>query len=87
MIEALAPGRGTIVDLTLAYPRAASFWEFLGGVAGKVEVEWETVPIRNVEPEHVKDWLNDRWRRKDGLLYGTIFMDKDSDLANLSEME
>ncbi len=87
MIEALAPGGGTIVDLTLAYQRAPSFWEFLGGAAGPVEVEWETVPIADVAPEGVHDWLNDCWRRKDARLRSVLLMTKDSDLANLSEME
>ena len=87
MIEALAPGGGTIVDLTLAYPRAVSFWEFLGGAAGPVDVAWETVPITDVAPERVQEWLNDRWQRKDALLGGTNLMDSNSDLANLSEME
>ena len=87
MIEVLAPGGGTIIDLTLAYPRSVSFWEFLGGAAGPVTVKCETVPIADVEPEHVQDWLNDRWRRKDALLRSTLFMHKDSDLPNLSELE
>lgn len=65
MIEALAPGGGSIVDLTLAYPRPSTFWEFLGGAAGSVEVAWETIPIAAVEPDGVTNWLNDRWRRKE----------------------
>ncbi len=65
MIEALAPGGGSIVDLTLAYPRPSSFWEFLGGAAGSVEVAWERIPIVAVEPAEASNWLNDRWRRKD----------------------
>lgn len=68
MIEALTPGGGTIVDLTLAYPRTVSLWAFLGGEAGPVNVAWETVPIAEVAPQHVQEWLNDRWRRKDELL-------------------
>ncbi len=65
MIEALAPGDGSIVDLTLAYPRPSTFWEFLGGAAGSVEVAWETSPIAAVKPDDVTSWLNDRWRRKE----------------------
>lgn len=87
MIEALAPGGGTIVDLTLAYPPEVSFWEFLGGAAGPVQVQWETIPIADVPPERAQEWLNDRWHRKNALLQNTIFMDNDSDLSNLSEME
>ncbi len=87
MIEALAPAGGTIVDVTLAYPRTVSFWEFLGGAAGPVSVAWETVPITDVAPERAQEWLNDRWRRKDEQLRNTILMDSDSDLVNLSEME
>lgn len=87
MLDALGPGEGSIVDLTLAYPRAVSFWEFLGGAAGPVNVRWETIPIADVPRERVQEWLNDRWRRKDAQLQSTIFMDSDSDLANLSEME
>lgn len=68
MIEALAPGGGSIVDLTLAYPRPSTFWEFLGGTAGSVEVAWETIPIATVESEDATNWLNDRWRRKEELL-------------------
>ena len=74
MIEALAPAGGTIVDLTLAYPRTVSFWEFLGGAAGPVSVAWETVPITEVAPERVQEWLNDRWQRKDELLRSAILM-------------
>ena len=68
MIEALTPGGGTIVDVTLAYPRAVSFWDFLGGAAGPVDVAWEVVPIMEVPPERVQEWLNDRWQRKDEAL-------------------
>ncbi len=68
MIEALAPGEGAIVDLTLAYPRAVSFWEFLGGMAEPVDVKWETIPIADVPPERAQEWLNDRWHRKDACL-------------------
>lgn len=75
MIEALAPGGGSIVDLTLAYPRSSTFWEFLGGAAGSVEVAWETIPIATVEPEGVTDWLNDRWRHKEESLE-MIFMNE-----------
>ncbi|MDE2689868.1 MAG: 1-acyl-sn-glycerol-3-phosphate acyltransferase [Acidobacteriota bacterium] len=65
MIEALAPGGGSIVDLTLAYPRPSTFWEFLGGAAGSVEVAWEAIPIATVKPDEAANWLNDRWRRKE----------------------
>lgn len=65
MIEALAPGGGSIVDLTLVYPRPSTFWEFLGGAAGLVEVAWETIPIAAVKPDEVTKWLNDRWRHKE----------------------
>lgn len=68
MIEALAPGGGSIVDLTLAYPRPSTFWDFLGGAAGLVEVAWETIPIATVESAEATNWLNDRWRRKEELL-------------------
>ena len=72
MIEALAPGGGSIVDVTLVYPRSVTFWEFLGGAAGPVQVAWETTPIAAVEPRHVREWLNDRWRRKDELLHRSL---------------
>jgi len=68
MIEALAPGGGSIVDVTLAYPRPSTLWEFLGGTAGSVEVAWEAIPIAAVESADVTSWLNDRWRRKEALL-------------------
>ena len=68
LIDALAPGGGSIVDLTLSYPRPSTFWEFLGGAAGSVEVTWETIPIAAVAPNEATAWLNDRWRRKDALL-------------------
>lgn len=70
MIEALAPGGGSIVDVTLTYSRPSTFWEFLGGAAGSVEVAWETIPIAAVEPEKATHWLNDRWRRKEEWLAG-----------------
>ncbi len=68
MIEALGPGAGLIVDVTLAYPRPATFWQFLGGAAGLVEVAWETAPISSVITARTGNWLNDRWRRKDEAL-------------------
>ena len=77
MIEALAPGGGTIVDLTLAYPRAVSFWEFLGGAAKPVNARWETIPIAHVPPERAQEWLNDCWHRKDELLQARYFRDID----------
>ena len=87
MIEALAPAGGLLVDLTLAYSRDLSFWEFLGGAGGPAEVRWETVPIADVEPEGVQDWLNGCWRRKDAQLRSLILMGRDSNPHNLSEME
>ena len=77
MIEALAPGGGQIVDLTLAYPRSVSLWEFLGGAAGPIEIAWETVPIASVAPEDAHDWLVHCWKRKDVSLHDTILMRKD----------
>ena len=75
MIEALAPGNGSIVDVTLAYERPSTFWDFLGGAAGSVEVTWEALPIATVEPDEAANWLNDRWRLKERLLE-SIFMEK-----------
>ncbi len=72
MIEALASGGGSIVDVTLVYPRSATFWEFLGGAVGPVQVAWETIPIATVKSGEVRDWLNDRWRRKDELLHRSL---------------
>lgn len=68
MIEALAPGGGTIVDLTLVYAGPATLWTFLGGAAGPVTIHWEKTPIEALAPERIPDWLNERWRRKDELL-------------------
>ncbi|MCY3933423.1 MAG: 1-acyl-sn-glycerol-3-phosphate acyltransferase [Acidobacteria bacterium] len=75
MIEALAPGGGSIVDVTLTYSRPSTFWEFLGGATGSVEVTWEAIPIATVKPDEAANWLNDRWRRKERLLE-LIFMEK-----------
>ena len=68
MIEALAPGGGAIVDVTLVYPGSATLWTFLGGAAGPVTIHWEKTPIEALAPERIPDWLNERWRRKDELL-------------------
>ena len=87
MIEALAPAGGTILDLTLVYPRPTSFWEFLGGGVGPVEVLCETIAVTAVAPDQIDEWLNDRWQRKDEQLRNAILMGSDSDLVNLSEME
>jgi 1-acyl-sn-glycerol-3-phosphate acyltransferase len=88
MIEALGGGGGgRIVDLTIAYSRTVSFWEFLGGESGPVSVLWETVEIAEVEPGRAQAWLNARWRRKDAALRNLLFTNADSDLAKLSETE
>lgn len=76
MIEALAPGGGSIVDVTLIYARPTTFWEFLGGAAGSVEVTWEKIPIASVDSDRAPAWLNDRWRLKEESLE-SIFMKND----------
>ena len=72
ILEALAPGGGTIVDVTLVYPGSATLWTFLGGAAGPVTIHWEKTPIEALAPERIRDWLNERWRRKDELLAAAV---------------
>ena len=68
MIETLASRGGSIVDLTLAYPRRVSFWQFLGGEANAILVDAATIPIASVSVDRIEEWLNERWRRKDELI-------------------
>ena len=57
-----------VVDVTIAYPRATTFWEFLGGEAGEVAVLAERFSVRDVVEAGAAQWLADRWRRKDETL-------------------
>ncbi len=54
---------GPVIDLTLCYPGAGSFWRMLAGGAPAplVHVELADVP----ETADLRDWLNERWRAKD----------------------
>ncbi len=68
-IAASLEGDGAVVlDMTLHYSRAAAFWAFLGGAAGEIEVRAEPFALQEVLAPSPRDWLEDRWRRKDQAL-------------------
>lgn len=66
--DALAGLDVPVVDVTIAYSRPASFWEFLGGAGGEVLVLADQVPLHEVIAAGPRSWLADRWRRKDATL-------------------
>lgn len=57
-----------VVDVTIAYPRPTTFWEFLGGTGGEVSVLAERFSVHEVVEAGPAQWLADRWRRKDATL-------------------
>ena len=46
--SALRPLDVPVVDVTIAYPRPTTFWEFLGGAAGEVSVRAERFSVHEV---------------------------------------
>ena len=57
-----------VVDVTIAYPRPTTFWEFLGGAGGEVSVLAERFSVHEVVEAGPAQWLADRWRHKDATL-------------------
>ncbi|MCE2461933.1 MAG: 1-acyl-sn-glycerol-3-phosphate acyltransferase [Pseudomonadales bacterium] len=66
--SALRPLDVPVVDVTIAYPRQTTFWEFLGGAAGEVSVVAERFSVHEVLEAGPASWLVDRWHRKDAIL-------------------
>lgn len=66
--NALRPLGAPVVDVTIAYPRPATFWEFLGGQAGEVIVLAERFTLREVIEAGTVQWLGERWLHKDATL-------------------
>ena len=65
IVEALAPLRPPVVDLTIRYQRCAAFWAFLGGASGSVAMVARCFPAGEVLDAGPKQWLEERWRLKD----------------------
>ena len=68
MLEALEPLAPDVVDVTIRYPQRSTFWQFLGGEAGEIEIEVETFPIEEVLAHGARAWLEERWALKDAQL-------------------
>ena len=54
-----------VVDLTLIYRGDSSFWRFLAGCSGGIDVDIDIVDLPTAD---AGDWINERWRRKDAIL-------------------
>ena len=65
IVEALAPLRPPVVDLTIRYQRSAAFWAFLGGASGTVAMAARCIPTGEVLDAGPREWLEARWRLKD----------------------
>ncbi len=65
IVEALAPLRPSLVDLTIRYPRSAAFWAFLGGASGPVAMAAQSFPVSSAIDAGPRQWLERRWRLKD----------------------
>jgi 1-acyl-sn-glycerol-3-phosphate acyltransferase len=67
LLDALEGERLRILDLTLKYPGRHSFWNFLSGEVGAIEIEAAIIDAKDL-PE-TRDaravWLADRWAIKD----------------------
>lgn len=66
--NALRPLGAAVVDVTIAYPRPVTFWEFLGGEGGEVAVLAERFSVEDVVSAGATEWLAERWLRKDAAL-------------------
>ena len=56
------------MDVTIAYPRPTTFWEFLGGEGGEVTLLAERFSVEDVVEAGAARWLANRWRCKDATL-------------------
>lgn len=70
IVEALAPLRPPVVDLTIRYPGSAAFWAFLGGASGPVAMAASRFSADEVLDADPREWLEERWRLKDDCLAG-----------------
>lgn len=68
ILEALESLKPNVVDVTIRYPHPSTFWQFLGGSAGEIEIETRTFPIEDVLKQEVRTWLEERWVEKDKVL-------------------
>jgi len=69
ILEALDRDKLRVVDLTIKYPEAEhrSFWAFIGGRAGRIEIDATVIEAREI-PESREGriaWLAERWAIKD----------------------
>lgn len=71
ILESVDSPGAAVVDVTLAYPQAASFWRFLGGAAGPIDVRADRFTAAAVRAAGAREWLDARWLAKDARL-GTI---------------
>ena len=70
--DALRPLGVPVLDVTIAYPRPVTFWEFLGGEGGEVGVLVERFAVEDVVSAGAAQWLAERWRRKDATLAACV---------------
>lgn len=70
LLDALESEELRLLDLTLKCRPPHSFWMFLAGEAGPIEIDAEILDASDV-PDGMDaraDWLADRWARKDRLI-------------------
>lgn len=66
--ESLRGAEFSVVDVTLVFPPGATFWRFLGGAAGVVDVRAAAFDGAELAEADLGDWLRARWRAKDRVL-------------------
>jgi 1-acyl-sn-glycerol-3-phosphate acyltransferase len=82
VLTAMGEQLTSIINVTIIYPEGKiSFWDFLCGRIRKINVVVETIPVTDkirgnyIEDEKYKarfqKWINEIWKRKDGLLHKT----------------
>ncbi len=68
MLKALEPLDPIVVDVTILYPHTSTFWQFLGGEAGDIEILARTFPMDAVGKQEARCWLEEQWTLKDKVL-------------------
>ena len=66
MLNALEKDVEGVIDVTLQYPSAPTFWQYMSGKHQRISCHMELIPCP-IDAD-VNDWLEQRWRLKDGIL-------------------
>lgn len=65
IIRSLSHLEPLLIDVSIAYARPCTLWQFLGGSVPEVQLKCSTTTHATLRYTSVQDWLNDAWREKD----------------------